>query len=259
MCPPVPIGSWPPSNGVLLPPGARPSFLWMIPPPCPHHRRRSYCGAMMLSCDNGSAEHHVKARPFSTAEPANREVILVGAAAPPGGADAWKQLVRRAARGATIVFLSPQVFRDGEQATRWLPLQNKGTYRRLTGWLYHEDQWAKRHPVFEGLPSGGLMDYTFYREIVPNEVFAGQDPPLHAIAAANDASFDYSSGLIVAEYQLGAGRFLLNTLLIRENLGPHPVAQRLLGNLLRYAASGIHEPLAPVPVDWEQFVQELGY
>jgi hypothetical protein len=36
--------------------------------------------------------------------------------------------------------------------------------------------------------------------------------------AANDASFDYSSGLMLAEYRHGAGRFLLSTLPIREQL-----------------------------------------
>ena len=36
---------------------------------------------------------------------------------------------------------------------------------------------------------------------------------------------------------LGAGRFILNNLHIRENLGKVPAAGRLLRNLLRYAAS----------------------
>ena len=202
-------------------------------------------------------EHHVKTRPFSAEAPAHRELILVGATPLPGGSDAWRQLAERAVCGASIVFLSPQVFRDNDNPTRWLPLKNKGTYKRFMGWLYHEDQWAKCHGVFDGLPCGGLMDYTFYREIIANELFTGQDPPLHAIAAANDASFDYSSGLIVAEYELGAGRFLLNTLLIRENLGQNPVAERLLRNMLRYAAADLGKPTAPLSADFEKLVHEL--
>ena len=105
------------------------------------------------------------------------------------------------------------------------------------GWLYHKDEWAKTHPVFDGLPCGGMMDYAFYREIIPDAVFTGQDPPAQAIAGANNASFDYSSGLMLAEYRLGAGRFFLNTLLIREKLLNNPVAERLLRNLVRHAAA----------------------
>jgi hypothetical protein len=80
------------------------------------------------------------------------------------------------------------------------------------------------------------MDYTFYREIIPDTVLSGQDSPAEAVAGAIKASQDYSSGLIVAVHEFGEGRFILNTLLIRENLGMHPAADRLLVNLLRYAA-----------------------
>ena len=130
-----------------------------------------------------------------------REVILVSSSLA-GDADAWRELVSRIARGSSVVFLSPSVFRRGDNPTGWLPLKNKGSLSKLMGWLYHKDEWAKTHPVFEGLPSGGLMDYAFYREIIPELVFAGQDPPAEAIAGANNASFDYSSGLMLAEYRL---------------------------------------------------------
>ena len=43
-------------------------------------------------------------------------------------------------------------------------------------------------------------------------------------------------GLLVSVHKLQAGRFLLNTLRIRENLGRDPAAERLLRNMLRYAA-----------------------
>jgi hypothetical protein len=41
---------------------------------------------------------------------------------------------------------------------------------------------------------------------------------------------------MVSVYRLGEGRFVLNTLRIREQLGRHPAAERLLRNMLRYAA-----------------------
>ena len=52
-------------------------------------------------------------------------------------------------------------------------------------------------------------------EIIPDMAFVGQEPPDAAIAGACDVSFDYASGLNVAEYRLGTGRFLLNTLRVR--------------------------------------------
>ena len=127
--------------------------------------------------------------------------------------------------GASVVFVSPQVFSDGTQPTRWLPLKNKGTLPMLMSWLYHKDEWAKRHPVFDGLPSGGMMNYAFYREIIPDAAFVGQDPPLQAIAGANNVSFDYASGLTVAEYQLGAGRLPAQHAAVAREPRPRPAGR----------------------------------
>lgn len=177
-------------------------------------------------------DHGIRSRKLFDGEPTQRDVILVSTKPP-----AFEEVWRRVEQGTTAVFLAPEVLKKGNEPLGWLPLKNKGSLARLRGWLYHKDEWAKAHPAFDGLPAGGLMDYAFYREIIPDLVFAGQDPPAQAIAGTNDTSFDYSSGLTLAEYRLGAGRFILNTLLIRENLGAHPVAERLLRNLLNHAAS----------------------
>jgi len=177
-------------------------------------------------------DHGIRCRALAAGEPSQREVILVSKAPP-----AFEELWRRVERGATAVFLSPDVLRKGDQPLGRLPLANKGTASPIPGWLYLKDEWAKRHPIFDGLPAGGLMDYTFYREVIPDTVLAGQDPPAEAVAGAIKASQDYSSGLMVAVHELRAGRFILNTLLIRENLGTNPAAERLLRNLLNYAAA----------------------
>ena len=111
----------------------------------------------------------------------------------------------------------------------------KGTLALIRSSIYLKDEWVKNHPIFEGLPSGRLMDYTFYREIIPDVVWSGQDPPVEAVAGGINTSLGYSSGLLVSVYNLGSGRFILNSLRIRENLGKDPVAERLLRNMLRYA------------------------
>ena len=80
----------------------------------------------------------------------------------------------------------------------------------------------------------------------PTQSGRGRTSPAEAVAGAIKASQDYSAGLMVAVYNLGSGRFVLNTLHIRDNLRQHPVAGRLLVNLLRYAARDGGKPLAPL-------------
>ena len=125
--------------------------------------------------------------------------------------------------------------------------------------VYHPDQWSKRHPIFDGLPTGKIMDYTYYREIVPNPTFVGLDPPPEAVAGGIDSSYGYFSGLYVAVYDLAAGRFILNTLKVRENLGKDPVAERFLRNMLRYAARDLGKAVEELPADFDKRLDELGY
>ncbi|MBC8875294.1 MAG: glycoside hydrolase family 2 [Planctomycetes bacterium] len=204
-------------------------------------------------------DHGIRTRPFSPDSSGVRELILVSSKPAHGGQEAWQELVRRIGRGASVVFLSPGVFRRDDNPTGWLPLANKGSLNSIRGWLYLKDEWAKHHPIFDGLQAGGLMDYTFYREIIPDAVWSGQDPPAEAVAGAIKASQDYSSGLMVAVYELGAGRFILSTLRIRENLTTNPVAERLLRNLLRYAAHESNKPPAQLPADFDAQLEKLGY
>ena len=175
-------------------------------------------------------DHGIRCRALAAGEPSQREVILVSKTPP-----AFEELWRRVERGATAVFLSPDVLKEGGQSLGWLPLVNKGTASPIRGWLYLKDEWAKRHPIFDGLPAGGLMDYTFYREIIPDTVLAGQDPPVEAVAGAIKASQDYSSGLMLAVYE--SGRWTVRPEHAADPRKPraNPVAERLLRNLLNYA------------------------
>ncbi len=205
------------------------------------------------------ADRGIRTRPFAPGAQTKCEVILVSRApAAPGGAVAFRELATHIARGSTAIFLCPEVFAKGDNPTGWLPLANKGQVTAIGAWLYLADEWAKRHPIFEGLPTG-LMDYTYYREIINNTVFAGQDAPTEAVAGAMKTSQAYSSGLLVAVDNLGAGRFILNTLFIHDNLGTHPAAERLLRNMLRYAARDAAQPPADLPADFEAQLKALGY
>ncbi|MBN2210937.1 MAG: hypothetical protein JW709_06035 [Sedimentisphaerales bacterium] len=181
--------------------------------------------------------HCINVRPYDPAAAKKRGVILISGT-PPAAMDtelAFNNLTERIRQGTTAIFLSPEVLQKDDQPTGWLPLNNKGALTHISSWLYLTDVWAKHHAFFEGLPAGGLLDYTFYREIISSLVWVGQDPPDQAVAGSIKASQDYASGLILSVYNLGEGRLILNSLRIRENLGIHPAAERLLRNMLRYA------------------------
>ena len=206
------------------------------------------------------ADHGIRTRPSGTEPSQTREVILAAAKPPaPGGAVAFRALAERIARGSTVIFLSPGVFAKDQQPTAWVPLAKKGRLDGLPAWLYHKDDWCKQHPIFDGLPSGGLMDYTFYREIITDTAWTGQDAPAEAVAGGINAAVSYASGLTLSVHDLAAGRFVLNTLHIRENLGTHPAADRLLLNLLRFASKTTTHPPAALPPNFEAHLRTLGY
>jgi len=174
----------------------------------------------------------IKAQPFGTSA-SSQELILVGKAA----GDDFAALTARVEAGASAVFLCPAVFAKGDQPTALLPLPDKGRLVTVDDWLYQNNDWARNHPIFKGLPMG-LLDYQFYREILGNKFFSGQTTPAEVVAGMINTSLGYNSGLTVSVHRLGKGSIILNSLLLRENLSPeasHPVAERLLRNMLNYA------------------------
>ncbi len=180
-------------------------------------------------------------RRLGSSPPSERELILVGKPADADhGPDLWDSLKQRLAKGATVIFLSPQLFLRSKAAMDWLPLKNKGRCRTFNDWLYHKECVAKRHPVFDGLQGPGVMDWDYYGPVIPHEIFEGQDTPDETIAAAfatghHEYPRGYGSGLLIAAYRSGEGRFVLSTPNILENLDSHPAADRLLLNLISYA------------------------
>ncbi len=209
--------------------------------------------------DKWLAEHGIKTRPFAADGQNAREVILVGQRPAGGDAAAWRSLAQHIARGSTAVFLCPSVFAKKDNPVGWVPLVNKGQLNTAGDWLYPHDPWTKKHPIFDGLPCGNLMDYIFYRELISNDRWMGLDAPAETVAASINASFGYDSGTLVSVHELGAGRFILNTLAIRPNLGGDPPAERLLRNLLRYAARDAARPAAELPANFAEQLKAMGY
>ncbi len=201
----------------------------------------------------------IKSRPFTPGEQTGREVILVGCHAAAGEAAAFGELARHIARGSCAVFLSPEIFQKDKNPTHWLPMAHKGTRGDLPAWVYHPDYWTKNHPIFDGMPCGCIMDHTYFREVISNSAWMGQDAPAEVVAGMIGTACGYNSGLSVAVYRLGEGRLTLNTLHIRENLGKDPVAERLLRNMLRHAGTDVGKPLAALPANFDEQLKAMGY
>ncbi len=209
-----------------------------------------------------------------------REVILVsGKPASADTAAAFSELARRIARGSTALFLTPEtlveetyarnpenimqeIFTGKPRTMRWAPVASKTRPQlcHTQNWYFRADPWAKEHAVFSGLPSGGLLDYIFYRDIISATVFRGLESPVEAISGAIQTSGgpdDYDSDLTVAACRFEAGRVILNSLKIRENLGTVPAAEKLLRNLLNYAAQGGEQPIANLPAGFDDYLRTL--
>jgi len=204
------------------------------------------------------AQRGVKSHPLAVDRQSGREVIVVGRT-PAADTGQWRGLAEHIARGTTAIFLAPQVFQKGDNPVGWAPLKNKGRLHGGADWFYVHDPWTTKHPIFDGLPSGGLMDYVFYRSLISDVRWADLEAPAELVAASINTSFTYDSGILIGVYKLGAGRFVLNTLGICERLGEDPAAERLLRNMIRYAATETNKPLADLPSGFEEQRKEFGY
>ncbi len=203
--------------------------------------------------------------PLEKAPAESRQIILVGntpasALTPALRAD----LLRRVAQGSVALFLDPQVFQKEKNPVGWLPLKNRGRLTRFSDWLYHKECVARRHVAFAGLAPAGIMDWDYYGPLITNIFFEGQDTPADVAAAAfaichSSRPDGYAAGLMLGAYNLGAGRFVLNTFNLLGQVDKHPAADRLLLNLFDYAAQTTQKPPAPLPADFETTLKELGY
>jgi hypothetical protein len=206
----------------------------------------------------------VAARRFDPRAPAaDRVVLACGRLAEADGNAVLTGLALAASAGATVIVLTPDFFAGLDKRANIgnvpgldpnvlgslqpqpgvIPLVGKGRLAALSevGGYYRPDDWAKPHPLFDGLPCGGIMDYAVYREIIPQEAYVDLDAPAEALAGGIRVSGGgrhtaYASGLHVSVHRLGRGAVILNTLRIRQALDSDPAAERLLRNLVNHAA-----------------------
>ncbi len=197
----------------------------------------------------------IRTSSYSQGDFSKRNVILVSRPSENLTSEELAKLTEQIAQGSSVIYLTSDVL-----AKNYLPLEKIGgigVSNPLFG-FYRKDDWSKKHPIFDGLPTGGVMDYHFYRNIIPpRTVMMSMPEPDEAVAGAINACFHYSSGLNVAVYKLGDGQFIVNHLLITENLGTDPVAEKLLRNMLNFISKDIQLPLAQLPADWANQLNKI--
>jgi len=148
----------------------------------------------------------------------------------------WAALWQQVEQGATAIL--SDLGGRGDERLAQLPLARRGRLLGTPGWVYHRDDFAKAHPLFAGLPAGGLMDLEFYRAVIPDVVYDWEEPPAETVAGGVAIGYTcpggYAGGAHVVVYRYGRGRLILSTLRLLDSLG-EPVADRLLWNMVRYA------------------------
>jgi hypothetical protein len=209
--------------------------------------------------------HQILTVPLEKAPPDECLVILVGnAMESPLTPELRVEVLRRVVRGSTVVFLDSSVFRKANDPVGWLPLKKKGRLTTFNDWLYHKECIAKKHPLFADLAPHGIMDWDFYGPVISNRFFEGQDTPEDTAAAAfaichSSRPDGYAAGLMLGAYRFGAGRIVLNTFNLLGQVDNHPAADRLLLNLVAYAANFIKPTQTALPADFDFTLKELGY
>ena len=247
----------------ISPPETSWEFHLTDPSSLPHLNAKVTTWGVSSGVGSWLTSHGVTVRPLTGTAPANRELILVGDVSGESKSGAWKELAARMARGSTVVFLSPQAFKREKDGAARLPLAKKGRVFPFADMLYHKECVAKPHRVFEGLQGKGVLDMYYYGPMWPHHLFDGQDTPDEVIAAAFASGYStpggYASGVLLGSYKFGAGQFIVNSFPILDYVDKHPVADRLLLNLIQHGADSVTAPVAALPADFEAQLQKIGY
>ncbi len=195
--------------------------------------------------------------------------------------DGWKDLMTGFVRnGGRILCLSQD---DKHFDSSWLPAQIEMRHRPIVSDVtYPPDRPFKdgmavnperpEHPVFDGIDRDRLFlwsDYTHWdqtRRGIPrvfpvSQGFTLADPSALANTAVL-ANYDHDlEGIALAEIFDGGGSVLVTGFDLIPRAGMDPVADRMLANLVTYAATreGHHaHPLIDSPIVWGNYQSERG-
>ncbi len=222
-------------------------------------------------------KHSITILPYNQDKKTENEIILVTEKAP--DSSVMIQLTTRMAEGSYVIFMDPSTLQSGKNSTRWIPLVNKGVITRMdqVAGYYRADRWTKDHPVFKGMPSGGIMDYKYFRNLISGLALSGQYAvvaengfsyrnahtpltyPDETICGATRLSMTYCSGVHIGVWDFFNGHFMVNTLNITGNLGKDPAADKLFLNMLDYASASMRKPVKKLPGNFQKHLAEIGF
>jgi hypothetical protein len=170
------------------------------------------------------------------------------------------QILAQVEEGAIAVFLSPPD--DWNDLADRIDPGIRATPKDAVGGFLPVAHYVKLHPIFEGLPSRGLMRQP-YRNVVPEKTFlesgdedicgAYDTTPIAAGEYMMDQTTWWGNDLLIR--RLGSGRVVFTHLRLLEWLNEDPLAQRLFVNLLQHLSrrSVPPETILPPrkePVEW---------
>ncbi len=206
--------------------------------------------------DTGSAlgewfrSHGLIVRPFEPMSLGSRKsVVLVNAPSVEDRQTAFRPLLDWIASGGIAVFLSPHAFGLDEESVHgvfykgrlaWCPFGADVGVKQARGCWWAVDHVVKDRPIVAGLLTGRLMDMHYHRLLHPRWTYVGLNEGDVAIAGLGIGTCgeedNYWAGADLTTLPWGEGRVILSTLLIAENVGRDPVADRLALNLALLSA-----------------------
>lgn len=173
-----------------------------------------------------------------------REVIIVG----PGATDV-PDLLGRVRSGSVAVVLEPST----------LPKNIPGKLENSAPLYWGRDDVVKPHPIFAGLPARQLMDLNFYGSVIARTSItdfqedAENLVPAFAVGRPGGPGYWAGSNLLAVKH--GKGKLIFSTLRLTENLGKHPAADRILLNLVSFAAESLNESKRALRIPMRDGVQ----
>ena len=158
------------------------------------------------------------------------ESIVIGN---PTESDAAEKVMALLEDGRTLLFTDVEWFADKPELLAAI-VGEGAAVTKCWGRLYHHDNVAVSHPVFEGLQNAGLLDLEKYGDTYPRYIVSGGRRPDKTLCAAVRIEATLcGSGLSLGEYSFGKGKAVLNAFRFEDTLGKFPYADRLFFNLMR--------------------------
>ena len=144
------------------------------------------------------------------------------------------QILGQVKEGAVAIFFEPPD--DWNDLAQLIDPEISATSRPTVGPVGPAFHVAKLHPVFDGLPAGGLMGWP-YRDLLPRKTFPehGEEEICNCFAhpgTEEEGLLEIGNDILVRRY--GSGRVVFTHFRVLDYLGTDPVADRLFVNLLKH-------------------------